>query len=449
MSRLRREFIKKAGLGSAALTLGGSAWGFSPKSYARIIGANDRVRVANVGVNSQGTEHMKAMVGCDNTSIAYICDVDSRAAEKTAQLAQEMTGDKPKIHEDFRKLIEEKDLDVVTIATPDHWHAPMAIMAVQAGKHVYVEKPCSYNLHEGELLQELSKKHDKVIQMGNQGRSGPRIIQGMKDIHDGLIGEVYFAKSWYANKRGSIGNGKPAPVPDWLNWDLFQGPAPRREYKDNIVHYNWHWFRHWGTGEINNNGIHQLDVCRWALGVDYPEQVTSYGGRYHFDDDWEFPDSQVATFKYADGKQITWEGRSCNPFRKYDAPNGILFSGTKGTIRILPEDNHYTAYNLDNEVIRAEENATADLGDQPQLVGPLPQIILHMTNMLNAIREGEELHAPVADGAISNSLCHYGNISQDLGRTLRVDPKTGKILDDEEATNMSYREYEPGWEPTV
>lgn len=448
MTNSRRDFIKKAGLGSAAVTFGGMALGFSPKSYSNIIGANNRIRVANVGVHSQGTAHMKAMLGCKDTTIAYICDVDSREAEKTAKLAEKMSSNRPKIHEDFRKLIEEKDLDVITIATPDHWHAPMTIMAVKAGKHVYVEKPCSYNLHEGELLRQLTKKYDRVIQMGNQGRSGPRIIQGVKDIHDGLIGEVYFANSWYVNKRGSIGVGKKVAVPDWLNWDLFQGPAPRREYKDNIVHYNWHWFRDWGTGEINNNGIHQLDVCRWALSVDYPEQVTSYGGRYHFNDDWQFPDSQIATFKYPGGKQLIWEGRSCNPFRKYDAPNGILFSGTKGTIRILPEDNHYTAYDLEGNVIKAEEMDAKEV-DQPKLTGSLPQIILHMTNMLNSIRDGETLHAPVSDGAISNALCHYGNISQDLGRTLNVDIKTGKILGDKEASKMAFREYEPGWEPVV
>jgi predicted dehydrogenase len=448
MNNQRREFIKKVGLGSAALTLGGTAIGLSPKSYFRILGSNDRIRVANVGINSQGTQHMKAVAGCENTTIAYICDVDSRAARKTADLAYEMTGERPKIHEDFRKLIEEKDLDVVTIAAPDHWHTPMTILAVKAGKHVYVEKPCSYNLHESKLLMKLSRKYDKVIQMGNQGRSGPRIIEGIRDIHNGIIGEVYFAKSWYVNKRGSIGRGKPAEVPDWLNWELYQGPAPRREYRDNIVHYNWHWFRHWGTGEINNNGILQLDVCRWALGVDYPEQVTSYGGRYHFDDDWEFPDSQIATFKYANGIQITWEGRSCNPFRKHHAPNGILFSGTKGSVRILPEDNHYTAYDLDNHVIGGEGSGREDPG-QPELVGPLPQIILHMTNMLDAIRKGTLLHAPVSDGAISNDLCHLGNISQDLDRTLRVNQETGEIIGDSEATGMSFREYEPGWEPEV
>lgn len=450
MGNLRRDFIKKAGLGTAAITVGGTAIGWSAKSYNRIIGANDRIHVANVGTHSQGTEHMKAMLGCENTVIDYICDVDSKVAAKTADLAKEMTGGRPKIYEDYRKLIEEKDLDVVTIATPDHWHAPMAIMAVKAGKHVYVEKPCSYNLHEGELLGELSKKYDKVIQMGNQGRSGPRIIEGIKDIHSGLIGEVYFAKSWYANKRGSIGTGKKVAVPEWLNWELFQGPAPRQDYRDNIVHYNWHWFRDWGTGEINNNGIHQLDVCRWALNVDYPEQVSSYGGRYHFNDDWQFPDSQIATFKYPGGKQLTWEGRSCNPFRKYDAPNGIIFSGTNGSVKILPEDNYYTAYDLEGKVIRSGEEEGSEEGEKhTALTGPLPQITLHMTNMLNAIRKGEKLNAPVSDGLISNSLCHYGNIAQDLGRTLNVDTKTGKILGDKEAADMAFREYEPGWEPKV
>ena len=318
-----------------------------PKAICRL-----RVPMTGSGLQSLVLTRAERLISeqfhkCTNVSIAYVCDVDTRAAEIAAKMAEETTKERPKIQYDFRKLIEEKDLDLVTIATPEHWHAPMAIMAVKAGKHVYVEKPCAHNLREGEMLTELAKKYPKtIIQMGVQGRSGLRNIQGIKDIKDGLIGDVYLAKAWYANKRGTIGTGKKAPVPEWLNWDLWQGPAPREDYKDNVVHYNWHWFRKWGTGEMGNNAIHQLDCCLWGLGVDYPEQVTSYGGRFHFKDDWEFCDTQISSYKYTDGKQIIWEGRSCNPFRIYEASNGVIFSGTKGTIKILPEDDNYTAYDL-------------------------------------------------------------------------------------------------------
>lgn len=450
MQNTRRDFVKKIGLGSAALTLGGTAMGFSAKSYLQIKGANDRIRVAVTGVNSRGKAHIKAISQCTNVSIAYVCDVDTRAAEIASKMAEETTKERPKIQSDFRKLIEEKDIDLVTIATPEHWHAPMAIMAVKAGKHVYVEKPCAHNLREGEMLTELAKKYPKtIIQMGVQGRSGLRNIQGIKDIKDGLIGDVYLAKAWYANKRGTIGIGKKAPVPEWLNWDLWQGPAPREEYKDNVVHYNWHWFRKWGTGEMGNNAIHQLDNCLWGLGVDYPEQVTSYGGRFHFKDDWEFCDTQISSYKYSDGKQIIWEGRSCNPFRIYEASNGVIFSGTKGTVKILPEDDNYIAYDLAGKIIRQAGDKVSE--EQPDLVGLSTMGLTekHFMNAMEAIRGKVVADAPISQGVKANALCLLGNISQKLGRTLKINPIDGKILDDKEAIKMSSRQYEPGWEPKV
>ena len=450
MKNSRRDFIKKVGIGSTALTLGGSALGFSAKSYSRIQGANDRIRVGVVGVNSRGKAHVTAISKCSNTSIGFICDVDTRAAEAAAKLAEESTKEKPKIQLDLRKLVEEKDLDLVTIATPEHWHAPMAIMAVKAGKNVYLEKPCAHNLREGEMLTELAKKYPKtVIQMGVQGRSGLKNLEGIKDMQAGLIGDVYMAKAWYVNERKTIGTGKKAPVPDWLNWELWQGPAPHQDYMDNVVHYNWHWFRKWGTGEMGNNAIHQLDCCLWALGVDYPEQVTSYGGRFHFKDDWEFCDTQVSTYKYKDGKQIIWEGRSCNPFRIYDAPNGVIFSGTKGTIIILPEDDIYTAYDLSGKITKQTEEKVSEA--QPDLVGLSTMGLTekHFNNAMETIRGKEQAHAPISKGVKANALCLLGNISQKLGRTLKIDPANGKILDDKEAIALSSRQYEPGWEPVV
>ena len=450
MKNSRRDFIKKVGIGSAALTIGGSSLGFTARSYSQIKGANDRIRVAVTGVNSRGKAHIAAIAKCSNVSIGYICDVDSKVAESAAKIAEDATGDKPKIHQDFRKLVEEKELDLVTIATPEHWHAPMAIIAVRAGKHVYVEKPCAHNLHEGELLIELANKYPKtVIQMGVQGRSGLRNLQGINDIRQGLIGDIYLAKAWYANERKSIGTGKKAPVPEWLNWDLWQGPAPREDYKDNIVHYNWHWFRKWGTGEMGNNAIHQLDCCLWALEVDYPEKVNSYGGRFHFKDDWEFCDTQVSTYLYKDGKQIIWEGRSCNPFRIYEASNGVIFSGTKGTIKILPEDDSYTAYDLSGKIIRQTEEKVSDA--QPDLIGLSTMGLTekHFENTMLSIRGIEQAHAPISKGVKGNALCLLGNISQKLGRTLKIDTVNGKILDDKEAYQMTFRQYEPGWEPKV
>lgn len=445
MNTKRRDFIKKVGLGTAALTFGGSALGLSARSYSQIKGANTKLNFGVAGVNSRGKAHIKTLLSIENTSIGYICDVDTRAAENAAKTIEEATGKRPKIYADVRKLLEEKDLDALTIATPDHWHAPMTILAVKAGKHVYVEKPVCHNLHEAELLIALSKKYKQVVQYGCQGRSGLQNAVGMKDLKDGLIGDVYLAKTWYITKRPSIGTGKKAPVPDWLNWDLFQGPAPREDYRDNVVHYNWHWFQTWGTGEVGNNGIHVLDSCRWGLGVDYPEKVTSYGGRYTYADDWQFPDTQNVSYKFNNGKTIQLEIRCCNNFPMYEGQNGIVFFGTNGTIKIDPESDRYVAYGPDNKIIKEFKGEELQVDDR---VGYGSLNGKHFGNWLDVIRNGAKQNAPIAQGAISTSLCLLGNISQKLGETLTISPD-GKILNDKEATIMSSRKYEPGWEPKV
>ena len=436
----RRNFVKKSLIGVAGITVGLSA-----KSYGRILGANDRVNFGVAGLNGRGKALVNSILGSSNTSVGFVCDVDSRVVESSRQMVKELSKTSPKGIEDIRQLVEEKDLDALAIATPDHWHAPMTLLALQAGKHVYVEKPCCHNPKEGEMAVEAQKKYGLQVQMGNQQRSGPTSIQAVQDIRDGIIGDVYFGKAWYSNKRGSIGNGKKVAVPDWLNWDLWQGPAPRETYRDNLVHYNWHWFWNWGTGEINNNGTHEIDICRWALGVDYPVSVNSAGGRYHFNDDWEFYDTQVANFEFEGGKMITWEGKSCNSFEYYQRGRGVTIHGTKGTV--LLDRNGIQVYDLDGNVVK--ELKESELSATTDTVGIGGLDVRHMQNFVNGIREGEALTAPVADGYRSNLLCHLGNISQKFGRTLATDPKSGRIKNDDEAMKMWSRDYELGWEPSV
>ena len=278
MKKTRRVFIRNTGVIAAGVASGGSV--LTAHNTANILGANDMINVGIVGLNGRGGGLMGSVLKQANAQIIALCDVDSNVLDKrVAELKGK--GISVKRFEDFRKMIEMDDLDAIFIASADHTHTPFSVYAMQAGKHVYCEKPCSQNAEEGFLLVQAQKKYNKHVQIGNQQRSAPTSQQAIKDINDGIIGEAYEGRAWYANSRGTIGNGKSIPVPGHLNWDLWQGPAPRRPFKSNYVHYNWHWFKHWGTGEINNNGMHEMDVCRWASGVTYPSVVTSQGGRFH------------------------------------------------------------------------------------------------------------------------------------------------------------------------
>ncbi|RLD74035.1 MAG: gfo/Idh/MocA family oxidoreductase [Bacteroidetes bacterium] len=443
MGQKRREFIKTISVGSAGLALNGLI--LPVNSFANVLGANDKLSIAIMGTNSRGNYLAEKFAQAENTEISYICDVDSRVLKKTTKLIYKKTGKKPKAEKDIRKVLEDKNVDVLVIAAPDHWHAPAAIMALQAGKHVYVEKPCSQNPREGELLVEAQKKYGKIVQMGNQQRSSYESIEAVKLIKEGIIGNAYYGKAWYDNNRGSIGYGKETPVPGWLDWDLWQGPAPRKKYKDNYVHYNWHWFWHWGTGEILNNGTHEVDICRWALGVDYPVKASSQGGRYHFKDDWEFYDTQVASFDFKEGKTINWEGKSCNNSKLYNRGRGSAIYGTDGTAII--DRNGYEIYDNSNKLIKeakaGKANATMNKVGGGDLDG------LHITNFLNAIRKGEKQHSPIDEGNKSVTLCQLGNIAQKMQRTLNIDPLSGRIVNDNEAMKMWGREYESGWEIKV
>ncbi len=438
----RRKFLKTSSVVTAGSVLGATA--FSAKSYSNILGANDRLNFAVAGVRSRGQAHADAMRHCENASVTHICEVDKRYEEEFSAKIIELFGKAPKAIKDFRKLVEEKDVDVITIATPEHWHAPMSIMALQNGKHVYVEKPCSHNPREGELLVQAQKKYGKLVQMGNQQRSSTHTIEIIKRIKDGLIGKPYYGKAWYSNMRGGIGVGKVVPVPDYLDWELWQGPAPRRDYRDNVHPYNWHWFWHWGTGETLNNGTHEVDICRWALGVDYPNRITANGGRYHFEDDWEFYDTLNTSFEY-DDKMITWEGKSCNALKYFDRGRGCTIHGTNGSVLI--DRGGYIVFDLGGAII--EEYVPTEAAETSDLVGMDTMTIDHFKNLINGIRKGEKLNSPIADGNISVTMLQLSNIAWKFGRALNIDPKSGQILGLDEAMTMWAREYEPGWELKV
>lgn len=434
----RRSFLKTTAAASAGLA-------FSAKSYGSILGANNQIRIAIIGVNGRGKALTKSSLNVSDVSISHICDVDSQAVEQVQMMVKEATSESPKGEGDFRKILDDPEVDAIAIAAPDHWHAPMAIMALKAGKHVYVEKPCGHNPHEGEMLVEAQKKYGKVVQMGNQQRSSPTSIEAVKRINEGIIGRAYYGKAWYANNRGSIGTGKSAPIPEWLDYELWQGPAVRMPYQDNLVHYNWHWFKNYGTGEICNNGTHEIDICRWALGVDNPIRVTSSGGRYQFEDDWEFYDTQVATFDYEDNKTIVWEGMSCNATKFHNRGRGALIRGTEGSI--LLDRNGYLLYDKGGKVVEEvkekERSATTDT------IGAGALDVYHMDNFMAAIRDGQTQNSPIDEGHKSVLICHLGNIAQYTNSVLEIDPTDGKILNNKEAMKYWSREYAPGWEMSV
>jgi predicted dehydrogenase len=294
------------------------------------------------------------------------------------------------------------------------------------------------------LLVQAQKKYGKLVQLGNQQRSSDHTIEIIKKIKEGLIGKPYFGKCWYSNTRKSIGIGKVVPVPEYLDWDLWQGPAPRRAYKDNIHPYNWHWFWHWGTGETLNNGSHEVDICRWALGVDYPKRITSSGGRYHFQDDWEFYDTLVTSFEY-DEKMITWECMSCQGKEYYGRSRGSTIHGTEGTVLI--DRSGYQVFTLNDKLIdeykTKEETTTQDLQSIDSMTTK------HFQNLINGIRVGEKLHSPIEEGNISVTMLQLSNIAWKLNRTLQLNKENGHILDDNKAMELWRREYEKGWELKV
>ena len=443
MDNTRRNFIKNTTLGTVSLATATLSSNFV--LGRDILGANERINCAVVGVRSRGKAHAAAINLQENAKILYSCDVDDVILEEHNKWCQKNFGYVPKVEKDFRKLLEIKELDAIFIATPEHWHAPMTIMALQAGKHVYIEKPCSHNAHENELLVAAQKKYGLKVQMGNQQRSAITSINAINDIRNGIIGEVFKGEAYYSNNRGSIGIGKEVAIPQTLDWELWQGPAPRRPYKDNIHPYNWHWFRNWGTGEVHNNGTHEIDICRWALDVDLPERVSSVGGKYTYQDDWEFVDNQQVTFKYPKGKFITWTGHSRGLIQPKRPGRGVTIYGSKGSIQL--DRNFYKLYDLGGNLIKSEfENEisqTTDTRGQGNLD------VNHVGNLFDGIRKDKSLHAEIKDASISTLLCHLANMAQDAGEELHIDQQSGKVLNNLNVMKNWKREYEKGWEPKV
>jgi len=448
----RRSFLKTGVLASAGIGLSSSLASILKAQSAPAVGnpkgaPSRRVRVAVVGTNGRGLAHIEALGGIENVDLVYVADVEDRALAKGMTAAGKASFPAAQSLKDFRKALDDSSVDAITIATPDHWHAPMTILALAAGKHVYVEKPCSQNPHEGELLLAAISRYAKLVQMGNQRRSFPNMQEAVAQIHAGAIGTPYYARGWYDNHRPSIGHGEAIAVPESLDYDLWQGPAPRRPYMSNLIHYNWHWFWHWGTGEALNNGTHELDICRWALGVKFATKVTSTGGRYAFRDDWETPDTQVVGWEFGTDKAISWEGRSCNGFPDNKLDRGAMIYGTAGSA--LLENNNYTFFDEKNKVVKQVSEKSESQGTNTQSANGIRLDRLHVKNFIDSVRGEAQLTSPISEGHLSVTLLHLGNIAQRVGRTLNCDPGNGRIINDADAMKLWQRTYEPGWEPKV
>lgn len=435
----RRKFLKDTAIATAGITiLNFPVFGKNAPS--------NKVQLAVMGVNGRGSYLAKSYSQLENVEIAYICDVEEGAI-KNGYTALAEAKRKPTLVKDIRELVKKTDFDALLIAAPDHWHAPAALLGVANGKHVYVEKPCGHNPHEGELLVQAMPKYKKLIQMGNQRRSFPTVIEAVKEVRSGIIGKPYLGKAWYTNNRKPIGTGKIIPVPSTLDFELWQGPAPRTAYKSNIVHYNWHWFWQWGTGEACNNGTHEIDVCRWFLDANFPTKVTSAGGRYAFKDDWQTPDTQIASFEFGADKAITWESRSCNNFPVEGNDRGCVIYGENGTV-VYDGGAGFKFYDEGKKLIKEiKSDVKADSSNLLSSTGNLD--LFHFQNFVDSVRGTAKLNSPVTEAYKSILLCHLANISQRTGETVHCDPANGHILNNNNAAKLWGRSYENGWEPKV
>ena len=423
-------------IGRRTFLVHSSAAGVTAATAARAAARRTRDAAQRIVVGVMGLSRGRALAQGfareEGVVVKYVCDVDRNRADSAARMLERMQ--KPaKPITDFRRMLDDKEVDAIVNATPNHWHAPATILACQAGKHVYVEKPCCHNPQEGEWMVAVARRHRRAVQMGAQRRSGPSWHEAMAKLHEGVIGRVYLARSWYNNARGPIPKGKPAPVPDHLDYELWQGPAPRRPYLTGRIPYNWHWFWHWGNGELGDNGVHTLDLCRWGLQADYPVRVTSSGGRYHFEDEQETPDTHTVCFEFEGRRKAVWEGKSCNRHGR----GFVTFYGDGGTMEV-DQNGSYTIF--DGRGRRIATHKATSRGDRE-----------HIADFLQAIRNDtpRKLNLDIEEGHKSTLLCHLGNIAHRTGATLRCDPKNGHILDNPEAMKFWRREYDPRFEPKV
>ena len=418
----RRTFLGTAG---AVVAVPGAA-SFAGKS------ANDRVRVAVVGLHSRGTEVASEFARNTGAEVVAVCDIDDANFAQAIKAVEKAGGKTPRTEKDFRKLLDDKEIDVVVNATPDHWHALIAVLACQAGKDVYSEKPASHNVVEGRRMVEAARKYKRVVQLGTQRRSMDHVKEAIELVHSGSLGTVGMARAWIHQQRKPIGHGKPGPVPSGVDYAMWQGPALDRPFHANRFHYNWHWFWNWGTGELGNNGIHGLDVARWGLGVEAPLTVSSGGGKFVFDDDQEVPDTQIVTWEFPKAA-LVWEHRMWSKHGIDGRGFGIAFYGDKGTL-VLDEKG----WNV--------EDPDGGKPAQPLAGKASNGVAAHVQNFLDCVQSRDKPNADIEIGHLSTRLCHLGNIAHRVGRKLTFDAPREAFKDAPDADKLLSREYSSRFE---
>jgi predicted dehydrogenase len=387
-------------------------------------GANDRVVMAAVGMGGQGTRHARSFNAMADVSVVAVCDPDAHRAARAAKAATH-EGKAPKPVPDFRRLLDDKSIDAFAVATPDHWHALVTVLGCQAGKDVYVEKPCSHSLREGRLMTQAAQKHKRIVQHGTQSRSGAAHRGAVEFLRTGKLGKILQAKAINSQRRRNIGHKPDGKTPDHVDYDLWLGPAPKRPFNPNRFHYNWHWFWDYGTGDIGNDGIHQLDVARWGLGVAMPTRVSCSAGKYHFDDDQETPDTYVVTYEFP-GCTLVYEQRDWAPYHEHGFENGVVFYGEKGYMELGPASGMKVFGERNRAMLsKAEPNPLAT----------------HQRHFVDCVKSRQRPRADIDVAHKSALLAHLGNIAYRVGRDLRFDPKAERVAADDEANKLLSRTY--------
>jgi len=446
MSNLdRRSFLKKTTVAASAGLMVSAP--FIQETYAKA-SANDSVNIAVIGIRSRGKDHYRALAKIPNVNITTLCDIDQRLLPEAVAEVEKLTGKKPKTETEYRKVLEDPDLHAVSIATPNHWHALQTIWACQAGKHVYVEKPISHTLLEGRKMVEAARKYNRVVQTGTQARSNTAIVNAVKYLHEGGIGDIYMAKGLCLKPRGSIGHVNDSEIPKGVDWNTFLGPVSYRPFNENRFHYKWHWFWDTGNGDFGNQGIHQADVARWSMKkFTHPVKIQAVGNYFILDSDQETPNIQHIDFEYEDGSILQFEVRGLGSNAEGDVRIGNLIFGSKGWMSLQnEEENECQAYNSDIQIQPSGYSSYKETKGQ-KFTNTNPEnadaVVNHFQNFIDCVRseKWQDLHADILEGHISSSLCHLGNISYRLKKALRFNPRDEKFVNDAVADSYLTKMY--------